>query len=345
MAIYIILFSITLFSILLGGINSRIRFIIFILLGIILWIIAGIKGLDVGTDTSTYCDLFTASKYSAEYDRSFSGMQIIWYWFNHYLSRIIDWKTFQLICYAIIIVGFFNFFRKNSAYYFISLFLFIGLFYYETSFNIMRQYIALAIVLPGVGYVFSNKKKFILIVLIASTIHFSSLIMLLYLLFDKIKITNKIFVIASVMLAFIVGYFASGLMMRVMGVLNLSFLDSINEGISGYLDTFGGSHSPIRGLIYCTMFIISYCCATNKDSFWLKLYFVFVICFCLIGTMQQGNRMLIPFEISMLIVIPEIYATTKYRNLYMMTVLCYASAIFFYYLLNNVGEILPYSTL
>src|SRR5699024_10351989 len=67
---------------------------------------------------------------------------------------------------------------KDKVNFTLSTFLFFTIYYFQT-YNITRQWLAIAIVFFAIKYLFSNKYiKYLLIVLVASTIHSSAIITL-----------------------------------------------------------------------------------------------------------------------------------------------------------------------
>lgn len=311
----------------------------------ILCLFAGCKGLTVGTDTYNYYGIYQNSNLGVNSDISFSSIQIGWYYLNRFFKAILHckWPQFQFFCYIIIIGGFSIFIKRNSSYILFSLFLFFTLYFYESSLNIMRQYMALAIAFAAI----TNKQKkilhYIIAVLIAATIHYSALVMLVLLIVDKLNISNKWLIIVCILFSFLVGYYGSG----IIGNIDfLMFVININEGAEGYIDSFGTDRLPYRGMAYSLFFILTYLLSENKNSFWLKNYMLFVIGFNLFGSLGQGNRIFIPFQLAMLISIPETYLSVrKYKKLYFLLAIGYSTLVFSYELLSNSGEIIPYKSI
>ena len=109
-------------------------------------------------------------------------------------------QMLMAICAILTVPMFFLFVKRNvtSKYWFFSIFLFIGFTIYYATMNVVRQYVAIAILLLAYDF-FKNKKYigFILLALLAALFHTSAIISLLilpvYFIVKNGKIT-KLFV-------------------------------------------------------------------------------------------------------------------------------------------------------
>lgn len=308
---------------------------------LILWLIPGLKDLSVGSDAYSYYFGFNQDINDA---RMFSGIQLGWYFINIFFYEISNYQIFQLFCYAVIVGGFLLYIKRYSEYPTLSIVLYIGFAFYLASFNIMRQYIALAIVFPFIQLKDQHKLKFILIVLLASTIHASSIICLLLLFIDKIRLKSIFFNIIIILTTFIIGYLLPQF-------INLSSLFSIanyvNEGFSGYLENIGGERNLLTGILQNAFLVYSLILLKDKSSFWFKCYFLFIILNNIFGSMGVGNRIFLFLQIQMILAIPNICQATKGINrfFYTLSTLCYAIITYYINLSTNSGEIIPYKIL
>lgn len=93
-----------------------------------------------------------------------------------------DPSVFIMICSIVTLVPMIWLFYKYSADYSLSVFLFFTMGIFASTLNGIRQYVATGLLLLGTKYLFSAKKtdfwKYLVIVLIASQIHSSALIMI-----------------------------------------------------------------------------------------------------------------------------------------------------------------------
>lgn len=103
--------------------------------------------------------------------------------FQYFLHQInADPSVFIMICSIVTLVPMIWLFSKYSADYSLSIFLFFTMGIFASTLNGIRQYVATGLLLLGTKYLFSTKKsdffKYLLIVLIASQIHSSAIIMI-----------------------------------------------------------------------------------------------------------------------------------------------------------------------
>lgn len=134
--------------------------------------------------------------------------------------------TFFLFDFIIVISGYCYVKDKNKDYsLFIGALVFCISIYYPASYNILKQGVAIAIILFAIRYVYENKlSKFIIAVLIASSLHGTAIIAIVMWLFwdhkNKKPISlNKSFVLISIAAVVILGY--NGVLSYLSGRFNL----------------------------------------------------------------------------------------------------------------------------
>ncbi len=160
--------------------------------GIVLFLLMGLKGENVGNDTINYILFFNRMKTISTLIDPKSRFEIGYQIYSKIISLFFDCQGLfiitALICITCVLYGII----KNSKNWQYSLFLFVGLRFYYFFLSGLRQSIAVSIVI--VAYTFLKQKKvirYILLVLLASTFHFSSLVFLLALPMSKMKFTYK----------------------------------------------------------------------------------------------------------------------------------------------------------
>lgn len=193
MYIYIILITYLLFSVIFVNRYPHRDKYVFRFNLVILFLLSAFRGIDVGTDTINYYYLFQ----HLDVDE-IRGLEYGWYIIN-YLAKFIfgDYRAFLIIVSFLI-----HFFlskaiplytpKRNTA-----LFFYVTLYFYFMSFNITRQILSLVIVLYSLQFLQQEETKlvnilrYILWILIATSIHTSSIIALFLPFIEKIQI-NKI---------------------------------------------------------------------------------------------------------------------------------------------------------
>lgn len=185
--------SVILISLLLAFISQKYnnKFLIYVII-IIVSLLSGLRGVDVGKDTKMYYLIIDeiSNKDIGIYGTDF-GFTIA----TKILLNIFEKKENIILIYAfitnfLIIIRLWSFRRKSSVP--LMLFIYFAL-YYPYTFNIMRQYIAIAIVFYST--IFLEKKQlvnFIILNIIAASIHTTSIISFLLPIIYKNKLEKKI---------------------------------------------------------------------------------------------------------------------------------------------------------
>ena len=169
-----------------------------------LFFISGFRAWHIGNDTLPYVHTFIAT--CSSFDLSNTHMEKGYLLFNKCLSFFTDNPQSILIVTSFIILGIISCFTyKNSKFIFLSILLFVIL-HFSTALTMIRQEMALVIVLMGFGFV---KRRlfiqFLLCCLFAATFHTSAIIgIVLYFIYPlNIKMKNIITILAITILIFI----------------------------------------------------------------------------------------------------------------------------------------------
>ena len=175
---------------------------------ILLFIISAFRG-DFTTDYKNYTGLFDLyNRYSFK-DLLYAGFQ------NEigyiYLNKIIgiftdDALYFFMITTFVILFSFFHHFKKHSVNIWLSILMFATVESYYASFNITRHIFAVAIIFVGSKFLYERKFfKWVLVVVLATLFHKTSIIMILFyfILNFRIKLKNwSMIVIGSAIVIF-----------------------------------------------------------------------------------------------------------------------------------------------
>lgn len=158
------------------------RKIFFNLTIIMLFLVSAFR-YNVGTDYEHYGNIFqwVLNGYDVYVE---SGFKIL----NIFVQRVLNMDVIAVyfISSLIIIISFAKSIKENvsSQYWFIGIFIFIGSGIYFASFNLIRQYIAIAIIVAGMPLLIKRRYiKYSILVLIASTFHTSVLIVEFFIVF------------------------------------------------------------------------------------------------------------------------------------------------------------------
>lgn len=343
---YILLFSLLLLSLLSANrYGKRYSSLLLFVGGGTLLIVAAFRDVSVGTDTLGYYLSFN-NIHNEDITRVYSGTQYGWYLYNIFMHDYFNYSVFQFVNYLIIIVGFCYFIHKESQNSILSLLLFFLLCNYTTSFNIMRQYIAIGIVSIALTLMETHPKRFIVLILVASLFHFSALLCLVLFPIKKmLSIKNKKWVLITLAISFILGFFFTDALKALVSLLEVfSFL---NEGVPQYTSAWGTgmARNIFSNLAINFMFILTYLLSRNKNSVYLRMYFLYILLNNAFGSAGQGNRIFLYFFLGIFIAIPDVLYNLKrplYRLGYCITVLVYGLGYWYIAMSSGSGEVVPY---
>jgi len=149
---------------------------------------------EVGTDyTATYYDGFvrvnTVGNAHDQFDIGYQFLNILLYQIstNPQIVFIVTSVLFGIFTFKAI--------YNSSTDIMFSVFLLFGTRYYFISMNVVRQFVAMAMVLYATKYIFTREyKKYVCFVIIAGLIHYMVLLSLLFLVLPKIRLNQKKFI-------------------------------------------------------------------------------------------------------------------------------------------------------
>ena len=169
-----------------------------ITIGLFLVSILGLRGINVGVDTLNYRESFEHSLDKDAFGDSTiePGYRLLCGFFRTFFS--------YSEIYILLISGFTVYFVINTIWkyrdrinVFIALIFYVGLYYFQAM-NLMRIFLAMSILLFFFHYLLEGKYiKYIIVVLLTATLHFSSLVMLVVVAMLWLYQRSKIVAIAT----------------------------------------------------------------------------------------------------------------------------------------------------
>lgn len=330
------------------------NYIIYFFMICLLFFISAIR-YDVGQDYQHWLEVYNWI------EKGYAGgeyVEIGYRLLNVIIQKIPIFNVYFLyiITSAIIIFSFGYVIKKNvePKYWFLSLFIFIGSGIFFATLNLVRQYIAIVIVLLGLHFLMQNKYiRFILFVLLASLFHTSSFIMILfipfYILFRNQKHEKILLLIYIISLIFIV--------IDIRQFIDFfSFL--IPERWKWYLESNFLTHknySAVVKQLFPNLILIFIMINRRKitekeDVFYLMLFVNVIITNCFYGVLVL-LRLSYFFDVALIFLIPTIIELlNKYDK--KIKLLGYLSIVGYYSLLTivtifimNGHGVMPYQTL
>jgi len=161
-------------------------------MGILLFLVMGLKHPSVGVDTAQYLYRYHYVPYPLDSD-IFAYPEWVFYGFSTILSKIGIGDQGYLAIYALIIsASFSRFFYKYSTDIFLSFYLHLTIGLFDLSLSGMRQMFAICIILLSFDFLMKNKLvPFVISVIIAYFTHNSAICFFTILFFKKYKYRSK----------------------------------------------------------------------------------------------------------------------------------------------------------
>lgn len=326
----LILFVITLIWIKFKGLedvkhNSKYLFLIFLILTLFI----SLRSINVGVDADSYKKIYyDITKYNfldvMHYDRYEIGYK--------YLCKIFSliWNNYQFFLSFISIfqmLAVYFFIKNNSKNYAISSFIFITFQTYVFFFGILRQAMALAILLFAIRYLKENKAvQFIFLVILASLFHKTAAIFLLAYPLKYIKINKKTIILFTVLVFFILLF----------GKEIITFITNFVYKPSN-LTYNGGEGYKLLFLMYCIC-VVGYIFKSKlevqdkNNILFLQVLMIGTLVQCLSPTFRNVGRLVIyffPFIDVLLANVYELIDNKKIR-VFLLFVMIFSLTIFYY---------------
>lgn len=262
-----------------------------------------------------------------------------------------DYVGIFIVCSVIFFHYIYKAIREQSKMPTLSVFLLIGTTYYFVFLNTMRQMMVVAIFLYSIKYIKErNFKKFIMYMILASTIHVSALICIpLYFIYGlKIRPIKALILLAiSIVVKPIVSSF----------VLTLIKLTKYNYYIDSRFDTGEAGNIVLLINVCVLLFALIYYIKKNKKneviekdySYYCSLQLISTILAWYNNTIPLLNRIRWATGISIIILIPLIIKQEKnVRTQIVYTffiVVLYSIYALYTVGINNANNVLPYLTI
>lgn len=196
---------------------------------------------------------------SVQKDKGFSIISVI-------LKSILntDYVPYLMVLAAFQGFSIVTFFRKYSSKYIFSIFLFVASTdYISWMFNGLRQFMAVTIILFATPLMLKKKyASLILVILLASTMHQSALLMIPFVIIAQGKAWNKksvIFIVATLLAVLFVDQFTD--------ILNDSLANTqyVNV-VSDYTSWNDNGTNPLRVIVYSIPAILSFLCRKKIEK-------------------------------------------------------------------------------
>ena len=311
----------------------------------ILILLAALRSPEVGTDTANY--VFGYNKIA---NQNFSGIFDVVRWeegyvlLNKIISIIFNNEQALIIITSLLCTGLiFLFVYKYSVNTVFSIYLYISLFYYFASFNIIRQYLAIGIILLAYKFILERKFfKYLLLILLAASFHQLALLLLpIYFLYGMKLNKRNVLLLTLGSIILIYGFEK---------IIQLAF--RIFPTYQGYVDTnlFEGGGLLTSLISFSVLAFGLYIKITNnikEKEFDFLLVLVFLSFIVALLSMQASifNRVGYYLNIFYITFIPLAVSKVrevKLKTIYVYIVFCFTFLYFIVRLIEGWHGILPY---
>lgn len=308
-----------------------------------------LRGISVGMDTSMYVRAF---QYMKPFEYSAGRMECGYVFISSVLRTLTDFPFAIVIVTGIItMLLYYIFIKKYSKWYFLSIICFIFLGFFDSSMNVVRQSIALAIITISYGYIVQGEKiKFIITVIIASCFHSSAILFLgAYLLrFFRLNKWNLSVLMVCMVFAFIC--FSK--------ILQIAF--GYSDIYSGYVNSIYGESGKIGTLFNAAIFafMLLSCLLIRsivgaerfrKENLDLPFYLCFIGMSIMVISynMSVVGRIAQYFSIFQIILLPNALKLINLRNRYVISFIIFLGLNIYYWTIIILrpywNAIYPYS--
>lgn len=307
--------------------RRRLLFVFFLL-----WLIVGLRGYSVGTDTYHYIIRFE----EVEYYSHLKNLEYGWYFLSLIIKRLkldVQW-LFIISSLISLSVMFYAFWLKSKNIMF-SILLYVLLFYYFESFNTCRQTVAVSMMLVSIcNYCDRKYYGYAMWMFFGVLFHTSALAGLLFPFVKMVKM-KKLPTIVFLVLSLVLGLFDMG------GFFNQFDVYMLTDTYSHYFDDFSKNTLTISRILMNVFVMIILFSIKGEISLLEKML--------LVGIMLQNAfpypiiiRFFEYFIFTILFVIPNLVISYKKESILLYATLFYAISKFTMFLFANVSGVVPY---
>lgn len=276
---------------------------------LILGTMSALRSENVGVDTITYVNMYPSLTVQGN-----SRIELLFRALCDVLNFINDNpRTLLIVTGYTITAGFCLFIYRYSKAPFFSVFLLIVFNHYFISMNLMRQMLALVIVLTALPLCKKNKPLFVFFVCVSALFHYSAIVLILYVVLYDIKYSNKFrnLVIAGTALSVLLLPFGLNIVFKFFPQYKIMYMGT--DHLNG--NTFGTIFEIIR-LVGIMIFLKmnGYQKLDKENSFQMNMILMAIV-LQVFGT--QANiiaRVAEYFSIFEIIAIPNVFKSIKFSS-------------------------------
>ena len=275
------------------------------------------------------------------------SIEIGWVWLNQFLQIFSESPIIFFVFTSVVIYGllFKYIYRTENKIALPILFFFLSGLYFS-SYNIVRQFLALSIVMNGSKWLYGKKFiPYLCVCVLASFVHLSAIILLPMFFLSRWKLSRKGFFIALLCAMAggpLIAYVMNVLLRNTRYVYYLtSILYKIDADISGL----------VFGTIITIMVLFLYDRLKSQERF--QLFFAYLLCYDVLLILSfffpLANRISIYFKVPVFVnLLPEAIQAISRRNRGLVKagiVVFMILACYYLYVVRELSGVFPYQTL
>lgn len=306
---------------------------------IVLILLAGFRDLTMGVDTRSYKQGMEYVSLGITPYSEFGWNQINWFIIKHGK----DFHMLTLLVSILTIVPVALVFLRSSPNPQLSLFIYYGMFAYLNSFNGMRQFLAISMIL--VAYMFYKYGKWwwtLLFIFLAYQFHHSAWYSLIVFALPYFKLNKDLWVYGFLIFTLFLGSLLGGTFFKAISSGYGAYVDSSNFG---YRESFGWAF--ILSFLMNALFVYMYYKTDEEDrnSVFFKIFFIAILVNNITYRLVLGSRIILYFTIIQTLLYPYYF---NHRYQYTKWLIVAYLTILFIKILNGsggfVGGVWPYKS-
>lgn len=301
--------------------------------------IAGLRTINVGTDTHAYKDIYGWIE-SGTGDFIEPG----WYLLNvivqllggNFNSLLLIAATLTLVPIGLVSSRY----GKNPS---LCLFFYFSIFAYLQSFNIMRQMLAVSWVLLACTYLDRRLNfRFLIIIAVATTIHTSALIAVPLLWIHHFKLSNDR-IKWMLFITFILGFLLSDTVFAFLAGPYASYVESGNFSRDNLMITY--LQVVLMNILFYSIYYTSN--LELRNTLPVKIFFIAVVIMNFTARLGLGSRIMLYFTIIQVILFPLYLSNNRIKNkgCTWLAVILYCFLIFMKLLIWDGNQVTPYRSI
>lgn len=308
--------------------------VIYVLSYLFLLLLGGMRGLDVGTDTKNYLELFEILHDDAGTLYVMSFVEPFWVLLNKLVICIYD--DYQLVIFLGVFLSITPIFIrawKSCEFPYATILFYVLLYYYFNSYNIVRQTIALAIIFYSYPFWERNQsKKAIIFTLLAMMFHYTAILAFFIPLVRKIKMQVG-FVVFTLPITYLLGAL---LLPRL-----IPYLPIVGK-YAAYIEISSANLSVTRLLLNVFFLLLFLLAKGRAKDIYFKMFFVGIVLYNLLTFSPALGRCALYFMMAQLIIYSNL-SHYRLNTVFVWSMILFYGLFYYSILLNeNNCYIIPY---